>query len=314
MAAVLATSSGLAAGCGTAAREGTPSTRGGVGAATSAGATSPGPAPPSTVALAPIPPGKAPAKTFRVLTRTLKLSNGPDRPLPTTVYYPSGSGRFPLVLFSHGLTGRPSTYQALLRRWAGAGFVVAAPAYPHTSAGVPKFDVLDVINQPGDASYVLDKVLALDGTAGDGLRGRIDTGRIAAAGHSAGAITTVGMFTAKRDPRLRAGVVLAGSSLGVGDAFTGAPASLLFVHGGKDELVSYASGKALFDKVPWGKALFTLPEQGHGGPYLSPGDPVFDAVSAVTTDFLRWSLYGDQAAKSRLGKDTGKIGTLDNRL
>lgn len=298
----------LAAGCGTAVRDATPAVRGGLDPA------APPAAAPSAAALAPIPPGKAPAKTFRVLTRTLKVSNGPDRPLPTTIYYPSGSGRFPLILFSHGLTAKPSTYQALLRRWAAAGFVVAAPAYPHTSFGVPAFDVLDVINQPGDASYALGKVLALDGAAGDPLRGRIDTGRIAATGHSAGAITTVGLFTAKRDPRLRAGIVLAGSALGVGDAFTGTPASLLFVHGGKDDLVSYASGKALFDKVPWGKALLTLPDQGHGGPYLQPGDPVFDAVAAVTTDFLRWTLYGDKTARSRLARNAGKAGTLDDRL
>jgi dienelactone hydrolase len=304
----------LVTGCGTELRNGAPSARGRLDSSASPAPPAKAGAPRGVATPPSIPPSKAPTKAYRVLTRTLNLRNGADRPLPTTLYYPSGSGRFPLVLFSHGLTGKPSTYQALLRRWAAAGFVVAAPAYPHTSLGVPKFDVLDVVNQPGDASYVLGKVLALDRTSGDPLRGRIDTKRVAAAGHSAGGITTVGLFTAKRDPRLRAGIVLAGSALGVGDAFAGAPASLLFVHGERDELVSYASGKALFEKVPWSKALFSLPQQGHGGPYLSPGDPVFEAVVAVTTDFLRWSLYGDKGPRGRLASDAGSVGDLDDRL
>jgi fermentation-respiration switch protein FrsA (DUF1100 family) len=263
---------------------------------------------PTPIATSPAKPtGRAPTKSYAVGTRTLRLSNGPDRPLPTTVHYPTVAGRFPVVLFSHGLTGRPANYQTLLKRWAAAGFVVVAPAYPHTSAGVAKFDILDVVNQPADASYVLTKVLATSGIPAD-------PGQVAAAGHSAGGITTVGLFTAKRDNRLRSGIVLAGNALGVGDVYSGPSASLLFVHGGRDEIVSYASGRAAYDRVPWGKAMFTLPDEGHGGPYLQPDHPVFAAVAAVTTDFLRWSLYGDPAARARLAKHASAVGTLDDQL
>ena len=272
--------------------------------------------------------GRAPTQSYPVGIRTLALQNGPDRPLPTTVYYPASgraggtprtnaapaSGRFPVVLFSHGLNGRPAGYQTLLSKWAAAGFVVAAPAYPHTSTGVPKFDILDVVRQPADASQVLSGVLALDTAEDDPLHGHLDANAVGAAGHSAGGITTVGLFTGARDPRLRAGVVLAGNALGVGDAFAGPPASLLFVHGGKDDLVSYASGKATYDKVPWAKAMFSLPQDGHGDPYLRPSDPAFPAVTSVTTDFLRWSLYGDPGARQRMSRDTNDVGTLDNRL
>jgi hypothetical protein len=52
----------------------------------------------------------------------------------------------------------------------------------------------DVLNQPGDVAFVLTQVHALDHTAGDELSGRIDTGHVAAAGHSAGAITTIGLL------------------------------------------------------------------------------------------------------------------------
>ena len=67
-----------------------------------------------------------------------------------------------MVVFSHGLDGRPDDYQVLLTRWAAAGFVVAAPTFPHTGRGSDG-NMLDVLNQPADVSYVLTQVLALDG-------------------------------------------------------------------------------------------------------------------------------------------------------
>ncbi|MFD0788698.1 alpha/beta hydrolase family protein, partial [Micromonospora azadirachtae] len=150
-----------------------------------------------------VPEGKAPTQRFGVGVRQLKLNRDGDRPLPVTVWYPAAGppgdepepeaaaadGRFPVVMFSHGLGGRPDDYEALLTRWAAAGFVVAAPTFPHTSRGADG-NVLDVLNQPADVSYALTQVLALNGRAGDQLRGRLAIDRVAAAGHSAGGVTT----------------------------------------------------------------------------------------------------------------------------
>jgi dienelactone hydrolase len=220
------------------------------------------------------------------------------------------AGRFPVVLFSHGLTASPTDYSAMLTRWARAGFVVAAPAYPFTSTGVRKFNPLDVINQPADASKVLTGVLALDRRPGDPLQGRLDTGRVAAAGHSAGGITTVGLFTSGRDDRLDAGIVLAGRQL-LPVAFSGAPAALLFVHGKNDRTVTYAEGLAAFRAVPWSRAMLTITRGGH-----LTRDRDFETVVRTSTDFLRWSLYGDPAAKRRLPADATRDGeaTLTNQL
>jgi len=268
------------------------------------------------------PAGKAPTGSFATGVRTLPLNRDGDRPLPVTIWYPAAraggapaQGRFPVVLFSHGLTGIPADYQRLLARWAAAGFVVAAPAYPHTRRGAARFDVADVLNQPTDASFVLTAVLALDTAGGDPLRGRIDTSRVAAAGHSAGGVTTVGLFT-YRDMRLDAGVVLAGSALGVGTRYAGPAVPMLFIHGGRDEVVEYASGKAAYDAVPWPKAMLTLPEGDHGRALQRPGDPTFQLVSDATVEFLRWSLYGDPAARRRLpaAAEAGGLGTLDDNL
>jgi dienelactone hydrolase len=266
---------------------------------------------------APVPkPHKAPTAAFEVGVRTLRLSRGTDRKLPTTIFYPKGAGRFPVVVFSHGLNGRPTDYRELLTRWAAAGFVVAAPAYPHTSRGVARFDALDVINQPTDASYVLTKVLALDTARGDALNGHLDRARLAAAGHSGGGITTVGLFSRARDDRLTAGIVLAGNGLGMGKAYAGPSASMLFVHGDKDQIAPYDWGRAAYDAVPWPKAWLRLRGQGHTDPYLRPGAAAFGAVGRTTTDFLRWTLYGDAKAKARLAADAkaDAAGTLENRL
>src|SRR5688500_12564349 len=75
-------------------------------------------APPSTQQLA---AGTAPKQAFQVATRELGLKRGGDRPLRTVVTYPRGSGRFPVVVFSHGLTGTPEGYQRIINRIASAG-------------------------------------------------------------------------------------------------------------------------------------------------------------------------------------------------
>ncbi|MBM0226297.1 MULTISPECIES: chlorophyllase [Micromonospora] len=286
-------------------------------------------APPKATTPAPrVPAGHAPTETFAVGVRQLKLNRDGDRPLPVTLWYPAlgaaggtpersapaATGRFPVVMFSHGLGARPEDYQLLLSRWAAAGFVVAAPRFPHTGTGGDG-NVLDVLNQPADVSYALTQVLALDTKADDPLRGRLDAERVAAAGHSAGGVTTIGLFTAGRDERLDAGIVFAGTALGVGTAFAGAAAPQLFVHGEADEVVNYAAGKAVYDAVPWPKAMLSLPKGDHGRALLTDGKAL-RVVSDTTVEFLRWTLYGDAEAKDRLPTDAtrGDLATLDDHL
>ncbi|UQU65965.1 chlorophyllase [Couchioplanes caeruleus] len=239
---------------------------------------------------------EAPDQALPVRVRKLKLSRGKDRPLPTTIWYPAtGDGPYPVIVFSHGLTSRPEDYASLLRRWARAGFVVAGAAYPHTSRGAADFTVLDLINQPADASYVLTEVLALNRKRGDPLENRLDEEHVAAAGHSGGGVTTLGMLSGNRDKRLTAAVVLAGRQL-LPAAFQGPPLPVLFVHGKLDKTVQYADGLAAFNAVPRPKALLTLPQGGH----VTTSGPDFARVTTTTTDFLRWSLYGDASARRRL--------------
>ncbi|HEX5740405.1 MAG TPA: chlorophyllase [Pilimelia sp.] len=267
-----------------------------------AGAATPPAATPGAADDTPVLPARAvPAGGYAVGQRTLAVRRG-ERQLAVTLWHPrgaAGAAPWPVVLFSHGLGGVPADYGPLLRRWAAAGLVVAAPTYPRTSRGT-RLEPLDVLAQPADATAVLDRVLALDRAAGDPLRGRLDTRRVAAAGHSAGGITTIGLFTTQRDPRLRAGIVLAGSTLGLSVPYTGRPAPLLFVHGQQDTIISYATGRAAYDAVPWPKALLTIPDGDHGQTLRAGRGRTFDAVAEATLAFWHHALYGDPTAAARL--------------
>jgi dienelactone hydrolase len=243
------------------------------------------------------PPGVAPAGVNSVGRADYAFERA-GRPLPTRVWYPVGPGPYPLLVFSHGMLSQPDDYAALLVSWALTGVVVAAPLYPHTSLGTASFNAYDVANQPLDASAVLTQMI------GSPLRDRIDATRLAAAGHSAGGITTTGLFSAYRDERLKAGIVLAGTDF-LATPFSGPPAAMLFVHGRQDDTVSYAAGRTVFEATPWSRAMLSIT---HGGHQTGAGE--FPAVSATGAAFLRWSMFGGEPT---LPAGSG-VATLDDQL
>jgi dienelactone hydrolase len=218
-----------------------------------------------------------------VVSRTLQLARGADRPLPTTLWHPARpTGRHPIILFSHGLGGLPRQFEPLVAEWARAGYVVAAPAYPHTNGRV-RVDRRDVENQPADAAFVIGAVRALDVASGDVLAGHLDVDRVAAVGFSAGGTTTLGLFGPGHASFLRAGVSISGREPSGG--FGGPAAPLLLVHGDGDRVVPIRAGRAAYAAAPAPKRFVTLRGARHGE-FLRPGDARYTRVSGQILAFL----------------------------
>ncbi|SCG73430.1 Alpha/beta hydrolase family protein [Micromonospora humi] len=213
---------------------------------------------------------------------------------------PVAAGRFPVVVYSHGLRSLPALHAPLTSRWAAAGLVVVAPAYPRTNRRARTFSRDDVRNQPADAWRLVRHLVRLSTRPGDPLGAHLAMDRLAAAGHSAGGHTTLGMFGSAPPVPLRAAIVIAGGRPVVGPVRPLAP--VLFVHGTADRIVPQSIGRAAYARCLGPAAFLSLRGQGHGE-YLGPGRPGFPEVLATTTDFLRWTLYGDRAALRRLPAD-----------
>jgi fermentation-respiration switch protein FrsA (DUF1100 family) len=229
----------------------------------------------------------------------------PERTLPVTLLYPAAEGgqaatpdaapadgAFPLVVFSHGVGSTPSFYEPGLRELASAGYVVAAPTFPLTSG--PGAGLTDYVNQPGDVSFVIDELLDLP--ADDPLAGRVDEDSIAAAGHSLGGITTigVGLNSCCADPRLDAIVEISGMRLPFPDGEFDDLGSVPFlaIHGAKDARVPVAGSDSLFAEAPGPAAYLRFPEAGHAE-FLAEH---LTLVSEVIRAFLDRYLYDEADA------------------
>jgi dienelactone hydrolase len=57
------------------------------------------------------------------------LNTANDRIIPVTIHYPAAHGTYPLIAFSHGAFASPGRYEAMLRGYAAAGYVVVAPMH-----------------------------------------------------------------------------------------------------------------------------------------------------------------------------------------
>ena len=258
----------------------------------------------------------------------------PTRALVTTVLYPAigpaggapmqgatpekTSGPYPLIVFAHGLGGTPQGYVNVLAAWASAGFVVAAPLFPLSNGNVPGGpDAGDVVNQPKDMAYVINAVL-VDSRLPDGtLSGLVNPDEIGAAGHSNGAVTTLGLVanTCCYDAAVKAAVVMAGTTEGFPSGhyeLTKAP-PLLLVHGTADQLIPYRSAPLIYNLARGPKGLLTLADGSHDA--AGGQDPQSaSTVIRTTTDFFEAYLTGSRQARSRLTTDgrsptTTMIGT-----
>ncbi len=220
----------------------------------------------------------------------------------------TGSGPFPLIVFGHGLGAAPAEYGDLLATWAGAGYVVAAPAFPLNSENSPGLaDPGDVVNQSGDVSAVITHAISLSSSAdGRALAGMIDGERVGVAGHSNGGITIAGLIgqACCVDERVDAAIIIAGTSqLLPGKTFDWSRTPpLLIVHGENDTVIPYDEGARIFNSARSPKGLFTLIDSDHNS-YLFSDSRAFPITAKATLDFFNGYVKSDAAAIAALADD-----------
>jgi len=225
---------------------------------------------------------------FRLIDshRTTAAHNGnpevAQRILETSVWYPAQNRPFewlrpgprplatdacpaPLVIYSHGFMSFRSNGAYLARYLASHGYIVAAANFPLTRFGTPGGpQFTDVINQPGDVSFIIDSLLGWSETAENRFAGCIDHERIAAVGLSLGGLTTalLAFHPEFRDPRIQAAVSVAGPVALLGrDFFSASSIPFMMIAADIDAMVDYQQNAIQFSTWLPDATLVTL----HGG-------------------------------------------------
>jgi predicted dienelactone hydrolase len=225
------------------------------------------------------------------------------RPLP---------GTFPLIVFGHGFAVTPAPYAALLRAWARAGYIVAAPVFPLGNANAPGGpNESDIVNQPGDMSAVISHLLAAGRSRTGPFHGVINPHEIAVAGQSDGGVTALAAAYSRRyrDARVRASVILSGAELPGLGPFSFAPGSppLLASQGTADPVNNPNNTYRFFNQASAPKYLLRLLGAGHLPPYTTQ-QPQLGIVERVTTDFLDRYLGHRAGPLRRLHRDGNVAG------
>ncbi|WP_049575224.1 alpha/beta hydrolase family protein [Streptomyces sp. SBT349] len=256
---------------------------------------------------------------------------GRGEDLHVRVSAPMTGGDLPVIVFSHGYGESMNGYAPLADFWAAQGFVVLQPTHLDSrTLGLPPEDP----RTPRIWLYrIEDLTRALDGldtleAAVPGLGGRVDRGRVAAAGHSWGAQTAGALLGARvlgpdgvpgedlSDPRVTAGVLLAPTGLGddlspfaaenfpfMRPSFATMTTPALIVAGDNDQSMLSTRGPDWFTDAythsPGSKSLLTLFEaehslggvSGYGAAETTDESPARVAlVQRLTSAFLRSAL------------------------
>lgn len=239
--------------------------------------------------------------TLGVTSETLELTdstrptmaNGdfagqPFRELKGRIWFPEErqQGPYPLILYSHGFMSSVSEAEYLLEFLVPKGYVVVAVDYPLSSGAAPGGPTVnDVVNQPGDVSFVLDNLLARNSAEGDSLYGLIDPERIAAAGLSLGGLTSqlVAFHRDVRDPRVSAAASIAGPSVFLTPQFFSTSAMpFMMIAGSLDAIIPYEAHAAPVPQKAPQSLLVTL----EGGTHVG--------FAGVASTFMRWFRHPDR--------------------
>ena len=253
-------------------------------------------------------PGR-PSRTLQTMVLYPAQGDPSDRDVPEAPPAREG-GPYPLIEFSHGFTANGPSYTSLLRQLAAAGYVVAAPTFPLSSRGAPGGPSgADYTNQPADVSFVISEMLRLNGDAASLLRGMVDPDKVAVAGHSLGAMTTLGVAfnSCCTDARIKAVVPISG----IEAAFPGGTyvyrsgAPLLLIHGDADATVPYRGSENAYRAASAPKFLLTIVHGPHNLFFGAAGS----VIVKVMLDFFDHYLKGRSGSLEAITQEGNVAGT-----
>lgn len=224
--------------------------------------------------------------------QTEPSANSQTKPVPTgvksltdgskKVYYPAAleaeTKQYPVVVWANGTGCATDTYDGLLKKIAEGGYIVVADSSVMTADGKAQIDSID---------YIIGK----NSDAGSIFCGRVDTGKIGAAGHSQGGRSSVN--AAQKDGRIKCIVSIAGASSK--DEAKGIKASALYLTGTADMVVVSSQWcKPSYDASE-GRAVYASLKGGvHTTCMANP-----DKVSGYTVSWFDAYLKNDSAAKAK---------------
>jgi dienelactone hydrolase len=249
-------------------------------------------------------PDQLPAEPDRTLeVRVAYPVAGDPGPEPELAGPPEGSampdaepvdGTFPLVVIGHGFRGHAENFDGWAARLAREGYVVAVPRFPLSNGDVGVLD--DVENQPGDVSFLIDELGALD-PDDDPLGGHVDGEQVAVFGHSLGAATVLGVTynSCCADERIDAAIPVAGGPLpfdgGTYDDMP--PVPMLLAHGEVDELVPVGASDGVMNMAT-GPVWYLRPSGADHTSVLFGDDG--ELLAEATVAFLDATLRDDDEA------------------
>ena len=204
------------------------------------------------------------------------------RTLSGRLWYPSSSegAPYPLVVYSHGYMSSHSEGRYLVEFLVSRGYLMVSVDFPLSNGSAPGGPALaDVVHQPGDLSFVIDRLLARNADSNDPLFRMIDPGRIGAVGLSLGGLTTqlLAYHPDMADSRIKAAVSMAGpSEFLTPQFFSNNSLPFMYIGGTADALVPFVPNAAPITGKARNSTLVSLQDGTHLG-----------FVNGVEV-FLRW--------------------------
>lgn len=264
------------------------------------------------------------------------------RQVPVRIRMPTGTGRVPLVVFSHGLGGTLDSGTDWAEAWAEAGIAVVNLQHAGSDRGIfstggRMIDALfnamspqQLVARAVDVPFVIGEIARRPREGACDLS-RIDLKRIGMSGHSFGAITTqaiagqhypLAAASGLADPRVTAAIAFSPSpafNVRDGDAFGGVSIPFFSITGTADvvpitpRITADDRQRPFRAMPPGGKYLLVLDGANHmafnGQDTLRDGmrpDPHIRTVTiAATTAFWRATLLGDRTAAAWLSDGNG---------